>query len=231
MPVVFGNFRLTLYGQSPSPIIAARDVSLTGCLGGLASVFLPNIHHDFTIFSLIVPSITIFVFLLLWQWSQPRIELPIVFILFSLWLAMGAWAADIIGHVECFSLRGQQTQTKNGSMSSSAYCYEMKVIEAFSWMAFVITILYFVVLWTLANRAQALGRRYVWIEDIRELPWFGEYPGYQQFQMTQQGYYNGGNGGYVVHQQPGHSVVIQHGQNGAAPTISQVPGMVSTAGV
>ena len=37
------------------------------------------------------------------------------------------------------------------------------------------------------------------------------------------------NGGYVVPQQPGHSVVIQPNGRGQPPTITQVPGVVSSA--
>ncbi|EEB86817.1 hypothetical protein MPER_16089, partial [Moniliophthora perniciosa FA553] len=42
--------------------------------------------YDHTIFALIVPSLTIFVFLLTLQWAQPRIEAPALFILGVLWL-------------------------------------------------------------------------------------------------------------------------------------------------
>lgn len=85
-----------------------------------------------------------------------------------------------------------------------------------------------------------------------ELPWFGQYPGMQEGQShyghyaypagspmmypMQQGMQPGMafpqpqmvNGGYVVAQQPGHSVVIQPGSNGQAPTITQVPGVVNS---
>lgn len=36
-------------------------------------------------------------------------------------------------------------------------------------------------------------------------------------------------GGYVVQQNPGHSVVIRPGVNGQAPTVTQVPGVVTSA--
>jgi hypothetical protein len=36
------------------------------------------------------------------------------------------------------------------------------------------------------------------------------------------------NGGYVVPQQPGHSVVIQPSAHGGAPMITQVPGHVQS---
>lgn len=34
--------------------------------------------------------------------------------------------------------------------------------------------------------------------------------------------------GYVVQQTPGHSVVIQPGMNGQPPTVTQIPGTVSS---
>lgn len=37
------------------------------------------------------------------------------------------------------------------------------------------------------------------------------------------------NGGYLVPQQPGHSVIVQPGARGQPPTITQVPGMVQSA--
>ena len=85
-----------------------------------------------------------------------------------------------------------------------------------------------------------------------ELPWYGEWPGYSggpgslypTVQMAEGGMiYPGGmvqgggpintmpvmqDGGYVVQQQPGYSMVITPGLNGQAPTIQQVPGRISS---
>ena len=36
------------------------------------------------------------------------------------------------------------------------------------------------------------------------------------------------DGGYVVQQQPGHSMIITPGMNGRAPTVQQVPGRISS---
>jgi hypothetical protein len=83
-----------------------------------------------------------------------------------------------------------------------------------------------------------MGRFYIWREDIRELPWFGQAPGYpgvgyasHSSQYGSRGYpgsyaqYPASNyGGNVVHQQPGHSLVIQPGMNGGAPSVQQYPG-------
>jgi hypothetical protein len=127
-----------------------------------------------------------------------------------------------------------------------------------------------ILLISLATRAHSLGRPFIWAEPIAEIPWFGQFPGYedeegseggsrphsmrfdprdprfQQHPMTMNGFIpqqgmpvmpmmqQGGqfqqvpgypNGGLVVQQQPGHSVVIQAGQNGQ-PQVTQVPGMV-----
>lgn len=101
-----------------------------------------------------------------------------------------------------------------------------------------------------------MGAPYAWAAPIFELPWFGELPGWPYggqmgYPMGtypgggmayQPGMMNGGmmhggmmgggvvntNGSYVVQQVPGHSVVIQSGLGGAAPTITQVPGSVSS---
>ena len=85
----------------------------------------------------------------------------------------------------------------------------------------------FVSLVALTTRVQSLGRHHVWAQSISELPWFGEwhesYDGQQPY-----GYPQYPQGGYVVHQQPGHSVLIQQGQGSQIPNIQQVPGVVST---
>jgi hypothetical protein len=52
----------------------------------------------------------------------------------------------------------------------------------------------------------------------------GFYPGMQPMAAQLQP----GGGGYVIQQQPGHSVVIQQGQNGM-PQFTQVPGIVQQA--
>lgn len=103
------------------------------------------------------------------------------------------------------------------------------------------------ILISLTTRAKALGRPFAWGEPIIELPWFGQWPGYpeggqfQQGMMYPQQYGYPGMGmqpmgaygpqmapGYVVQQTPGHSVVIQPGMNGQPPTVTQIPGTVSS---
>lgn len=233
--------------------ILLLSATVLGLAAYLASVFLPNLHQDFTIFAIIIPSLTIISFLVILSWSQPRFDVVFLFVLGVLWLTMGAWSADILGGTQCDALGGQKVPTKDGSISAKSYCYEMRVIEAFSWMLFSLFVIFLWILISLTTRAQALGRPYAWSEPIVELPWFGQWPGWSEGENGG-GYaypagsypgtpYRGGgqmpmgyggqpatvmSGGYVVQQNPGHSVVIQPGANGQAPVITQVPGIVSS---
>jgi len=91
---------------------------------------------------------------------------------------------------------------------------------------------------TLANRSQALGWPDIWNEDIIDLPWFGEYPGFPGGPL-----YTGGPqlegqalpvqgaqmviNGSVVQQQPGYSIIIWPGVNGEPPRIEQRAGIVT----
>jgi len=227
MTVRFGNYRLAAYIA-----IFLASGTVLGLASNFAKLFLPHLHHDFTIFALIVPSLTIFVLLLTLQWAQPNTEAIALFILGVLWLALGAWSQDIIGFVQCDAIGGQRMATSTGDMSQRQYCYEMKVIEAFSWMNFVVfSISFFILIW-LVSRAQTLGRPHMWEEPIRELPWFGELPGYYNTGTVQPTYapypamqYPTG-GQYMPMQTQGHSIIIQPGVNGQPPVVTQVPGPV-----
>jgi len=224
MTVRFGNNRLGFY-------IAV--ILLSGAVLGLsahfANIFLPSLHHDFTIFALIVPSLTIFVFLLSLQWAQPWTEAIMLSVLGILWLTMGAWSTDIIGNVQCDALSGQRVDAKT---SAQPVCYEFKVIQAFSWALFCAFAIAFFILFRLVAQAQQFGRPRIWYEPIRELPWFGEMPGYYNTSpgaMPQypgyapgMAYPAGGIPGQMM-QTPGHSIIIQPGVNGQPPTITQVP--------
>ncbi|RDX55661.1 hypothetical protein OH76DRAFT_1397057 [Lentinus brumalis] len=235
---------MRLYGNIVLLLLSATVLGITAYWG---SIFLPNIHHDYTIFGLIIPSFTILIILVGFQWSTPRTEAAFLFILGVLWLTMAAWTTDIIGNTQCDGLTDQTVPTKSGSLAARNWCYEMRVVQAFSWMIFCLYAIFLWILISLTSRAKALGRPYAWAEPIIELPWFGQYPGYPESQYPQSGMYQmpyaypagqpmsmgypGGaqvNPGYVIQQNPGHSVVIQPGVGGQPPTITQIPGSVSS---
>ncbi|KAI0638220.1 hypothetical protein C8Q77DRAFT_1215088 [Trametes polyzona] len=235
---------MRLYGNITLLLLTATVLGITAYW---ASIFLPNIRHDYSIFSLIIPSLTIVLLLVGLQWSTPRTEAVFLFVLGVLWLAEAAWTTDIIGNTQCDALTDQQIPTKSGSISEKSWCYEMRVVQAFSWMIFCLYAIFLWILIALTSRAKALGRPYAWGEPIVELPWFGQWPGYPEGGQFPQGMYPGQYGypamgmqpmgaygpqiapGYVVQQNPGHSVVIQPGMNGQPPTVTQIPGTVSSA--
>ncbi|KAL1673886.1 hypothetical protein EV122DRAFT_221804 [Schizophyllum commune] len=250
MTVRFANWRLSFFVT----ILVFSAVAL-GISAYFASIFLPDLHpasNDFTIFSIIVPVLTILVFLIILQWAQPRIEVPVLFILGCFWLAEAAWATDAIGNTQCDGLGGQMIETRKGSVSAKGYCCQMKVLQAFSWMNFCLFAIAFYIILRLVSQAEQFGRMDAWIAPIRELGWFGEYPG---FYPTGGATHNpaaqgmppmGGGGGYQPQQgayqqrqhpyasdgwpygqmmqpAPGTALVIQPGINGAPPTFTQVP--------
>ena len=53
--------------------------------------------------------------------------------------------------------------------SAQAFCYEIKVIQAFSWAIFIGCILALYILFQLVAQAQRFGRYYIWSEPIRGL--------------------------------------------------------------
>jgi len=223
MTVRFGNYRIGFYVA-----VFLLSATVLGLAANFANLFLPKLHRDFTIFSLIVPSLTLLLFLVSLQWAQPRTEAVMLFLVGALWLAMGAWSTDIIGNVQCDGLAGQRTAKKTGDMAAQAYCYEMKVTQAFSWMLFVLNAMALIILFRLVSLAQMFGRYDIWREPIRELGWFGEAPG---FYNTHQGPMMPYSGGYQYGQppmsagtmHPGQTIVIQPGMNGQPATVTQVP--------
>ncbi|KAF4619666.1 hypothetical protein D9613_005066 [Agrocybe pediades] len=231
MTVRFGNNRLAFY-----IVTFILSAVVLGLAANFANEFLPHFHPNFIVFALIVSSLQIFVFLLTLQWATPRTEVITVFIMGVLWLAMGAWATDVIGPTQCDGLGGQTTPAKNGDISAQGFCYEMKVIQAFSWALFSIFVIAFWILLQLISQAERFGRYRIWSEPIRELPWFGEMPGYYnantyepgmaQYQPGSAGVqygYPGQYGAGMPAPAPGHSIIIQPGMNGAPPTVTQVP--------
>jgi len=85
---------------------------------------------------------------------------------------MGAWSTDVIGNVQCESLTGQQTPTKNGQTSSQGWCQQMKVIEAFSWAIFGILTISIITVICLVVRLFSIGHQGVWGHPVHELDWF-----------------------------------------------------------
>jgi len=228
MTVRFGNRRLAFYVA----VFVLSGVVL-GLSANFANIFFPKFHHDFIIFALITPSLTIFTFLLTLQWAQPQTEAIALGVLGILWLTMAAWSTDIVGISQCDALGGQTTPSRSGNSSAQAFCYEMKVVQAFSWTLFISFIAWFYILLQLVSLAQRFGRYYIWSEPIRELPWFGEMPGYYNTHagtpmyppphsagMTP-GMYPGYGYPYPPMSAPGHSIVIQPGMNGAPPIVTQ----------
>jgi len=222
MTVRFATYRIAFYVA-----IFLLSGTVLGLAAHFANIFLPHLHPDFTIFGLLIPSLTIFIFLLSLQFAQPRTEALSLFILWTLWLAMASWATDIIGAVQCDALTTETMPTKNGTIRQREYCYEMKVIQAFSWMCFVLFSFAFICLLALVSQAQRFGRPYIWREPIQELGWFDELPGYynhHQQGMVQYPMYPAQYGypmqqGYMPAQQPVYQ--ISQGPNGA--TVTQVP--------
>ncbi|KAG7096945.1 hypothetical protein E1B28_004343 [Marasmius oreades] len=217
MTVQFANYRLGFYVA-----VFLLSGTVLGLAAHFAAVFLPGLHHDFTIFALIVSSLTILAFLFTLQWAQPRIEVPVLFVLGVLWLAMGAWTTDVVGNRQCDAIDGA---TREGNISARQYCYETKVIQAFSWFLFSLFVIAFTILLNLISQAQRLGRYNIWREPIQELGWFGEWPGYYNTHQPQ--HYQGGIPYGMPMQmapgQPGQTIIVQPGMNGAPATVQQIP--------
>ncbi|KIY49240.1 hypothetical protein FISHEDRAFT_65277 [Fistulina hepatica ATCC 64428] len=227
MTVRYSNYRLAFY----CTVFVLSGVVL-GLGGHLASLFLPKLHQGITIFTLIVPSLTIFLFFLTFNWAQPWLEASVYALLWAVWLSQASWATDVIGYVQCDALAGQKTATKNGDMNAQQYCYEFKVIQAFSWMQFVLFTFAIMGIFYLVQQAQRYGRPYIWTEPVRDLGWFHELPGYpfagmiplySAPQVAQGGYYNQYPNQYPQMSSGGHTLVIQPGVNGQPAMVTSVP--------
>jgi len=224
MSDLFVSIRFALYAFWGAFSIAVLVVSSI-----LAHKFLP-IHNGFLIFAIVASAFTIVVLILLALRSQPRIELIMMWVLAVLWVAMGAYATDVIGHIDCDSLEGT-VPAANGPYSYKSYCRQMKVIEAFSWTNFGLFALFFLLVLRLTLQHSARGDKGIWSASVSELGWFDEEQGApsQYYQTIPPGgqqtfaYPNVTTFGnsQPVYQLPGHSVVITNGPNGQQ--ISQVP--------
>jgi len=243
MTVLFQNLRATGYF---TVIVLAGGV--LGIASYLAHQFLPHPRLSYMIYSLVAPSFTIAVLIILLSGSRPWIDALFLLIMAIAWLALAAWASDVNGPADCFSLGSSRMQTRHGTMSSRTFCYQAKTIEAVSWSLFIILLFFFIFLIILANRAQVLGMPDIWQDDILDLPWFWEYPGYPGVPLYPQSQYTPplaqeseaalmappgpataqmlGNGS-VYQQRPGHSIIVWPGVNGDPPRIEQRAGIVT----
>lgn len=241
MTVLFRNLRIIGY---VSVLLLAGGV--LGIASYLASQFLPHIRFSFTVYSLVAPSFTIALLVVLLFRSRPWIDALFLLIADISWLALAAWTRDINGPADCFALASSRTQTAHGTISSKSFCYMSKILEGLSWSIFTLLMFFLVLVITLANRSQVLGWPHIWREDVVDLPWFGQSPGYAESFLypPNQGprasvvystpvstpfvgpSQNLGNGGVIQHQ-PGHSIIIWPGVNGDPPRIEQRPGFVT----
>ncbi|KAN0126975.1 hypothetical protein V8E52_000615 [Russula decolorans] len=234
MTVLFRKLRL--FGYVTVFILAG---GVLGIASYFASQFLPHTRYSYTVYSLVAPSVTVALLIfLLSSASRPWIDALSLLVMAISWLALAAWTSDINGPTDCFALGSSRTRTKHGTISSKAFCYEAKTVEGVSWSIFILLTFFLIFVITLANRSQVLGWPDIWNEDIIDLPWFGEYPGYPGGPLYAQGpqlenqapQIQGGQmvvNGSVVQQQPGYSIVIWPGVNGEPPRIEQRPGIVT----
>ena len=51
--------------------------------------------------------------------------------------------------------------------NAQAFCYQMKVVQAFSWAIFIACLFALYILFQLVAQAQRFGRYYIWTEPIR----------------------------------------------------------------
>lgn len=237
--MLFQNLRAIGY-----VIVIILASGVLGIAGYLSHQFLPHPRLSYMIYSLVAPSFTIAVLIILLFGSRPWIDALFLLVMSIAWLALAAWASDVNGPADCFSLGSSRMHTQHGTMSSRAFCYEAKTIEAVSWSLFIILLLFLIFLVALANRAQVLGLPDIWQDDIVDVPWFGEYLGYPGMPFYPQYTAQGqpleaaplapgpagtqmlGNGG-VIQQQLGHSIIIWPGVNGDPPRFEQRPGIVT----
>ncbi|CEL59544.1 hypothetical protein RSOLAG1IB_03477 [Rhizoctonia solani AG-1 IB] len=239
---LFNKLRLCLFAL----VFVGASVVLGICAYLTSRLFSSGIH-DFLIFSLVTSAFTIVVFVLLALRSQPRIDAAVMFILVVLWLTMGAYSQDVIGHVFCYSLRGDTIPAKNDTtISAEKYCRQMKTVLAFSWANFVFLALWLVGLLTVVIRIYARGNHDVWgnsmsdVTILTESPIIktGEYPmspssnppgvlpntpGQTHVYYPSPPNISGPLQPQIIQQQPGHSVIIRNGQ------VIQVPGSVVSA--
>jgi len=230
-PALFGKVRRFTYVI----LFVLAGVQL-GLSANLTNLFL-NLHHDYLIFSLVPPSITLLFLLVLLARGQPRIDLVAIAIMAILWLSLGAYSNDVIGFTQCDLLTGQTVRTNiGGTYSAQSLCYQMKVIEAIAWADFGLFLIFFWLLLSITLNMAGRGEN-AWAYDIDDLMWFGATGG-----AGVPGGRVGGGGGYPYGQY-GQGQYGQYGQgqgqqypqyyaNGAASQYSAptAPPVAQTAG-
>jgi len=234
MTVLFRNLRLIGY-----VVLLILAGGVLGITAFFASQFLHYTRYSYSVYSLVAPSVTIaLLIILLYGSSRPSIDAVSLLILAISWLALAAWTSDINGPTDCYSLGSSRVRTKHGTISSRTFCYEAKTVEGISWSIFILLMISLILVITLASKSQALGWPDIWNDDINDLPWFGEYPGYpggplytQGPPLQNQSYpVQGGQmviNGSVVQHQPGYSIVIWPGVNGEPARVEHRPGIVT----
>lgn len=224
--------------------------AVLGLSGYFADQFLPDdTRGKFIIYSLVIPSVTILWGIVQLVWAQTRTEAIYLFVAGVLWLAEAAWATDQAPREECFALSDTTRATNRGTITEKGFCYESKVVEAFSWTIFLCFAIFFVIVVSLANKSKVLGAPDIWYDPVNFLPWYGELPGYPGGRWFNSPYHmyhhrygygqgapqisgpipaqNGATvniGGQTYTQLPGHSLVIHPGANGAPARVENVPG-------
>ncbi|KAB5595591.1 hypothetical protein CTheo_1052 [Ceratobasidium theobromae] len=162
----------------------------------------------------VASTLTIVAFILLALRSQPRIDAVVLFVLTVLWLTMGAYSQDVIGHQFCYALKGQNIPAKNNTtFSAENYCRQMKTVLAFSWANFVFLSLSLIGLLTLVIKIYARGDQDIWANSMSDVTIFTEKPdikplGPQEYPMGSTSgrsgqtyvYYPGHNGAPLQHQ-------------------------------
>jgi len=235
MTVLFKNLRAWGY-----VIVLILASGVLGIASYLATQFLPHTRFSYTVYSLVAPSFTVAVLIILLFGSRPWIDALSLLVMSISWLALAAWTSDINGPTDCFALGSSRVKTKHGTMPAKAFCYQAKTVEGVSWSIFVLLMIFMMFVIALANRSQVLGWPGIWNDDTIDLPWFWEYPGYPGFSYPSYSDPNSqlqnlppgtlgplvqtGNGPIVQHP-PGTSIIIWPGVNGESPRIEHRPGI------
>jgi len=164
---LFTNIRLGVFVT-----LGLLAAGVLGIAIHFATIFPSSFHHSFNTFAIVAPAVTIVLLIIILLRSTPCWDCVALAVLDILWLTMGAWSTDVIGNLQCESLTGQQTPTKNGQTSFQGWCQQMKVVEAFSWANFGILTICLLTVIFLVVRLFSMGFGSVWSQSVAELEWF-----------------------------------------------------------